>query len=91
MRACGARLRQAVEMGEVAIIDALMAPLHPADIADLLEQMTAGEREAWLAQWSKGIDGEVLSELEYGTSGRKCSVSCWTDVVVARAVRTPRQ
>jgi magnesium transporter len=45
-------LRQAVEMGEVAVIDALMAPLHPADIADLLEQVTEGERAAWLALWS---------------------------------------
>jgi hypothetical protein len=63
--ACG-RAPQAVEAGEVAVIDALMEPLHPADIADLLEQVTAGERAAWLALWSKGIDGEVLSELDWG-------------------------
>jgi magnesium transporter len=50
----------------VALIDALMEPLHPADIADLLEQVTAGERAAWLALWSRGIDGEVLSELDWG-------------------------
>jgi magnesium transporter len=55
----------------VAVIDALMEPLHPADIADLLEQVTSGERAAWLALWSKGIDGEVLSELEYGASARR--------------------
>jgi magnesium transporter len=59
-------LREALESGDVAAIDALMEPLHPADIADLLEQVTAGERAAWLALWSKGIDGEVLSELEWG-------------------------
>jgi magnesium transporter len=47
-------LRQAVEMGEVAVIDALMEPLHPADIADLLEQVSAGERAALLARlWSR--------------------------------------
>jgi magnesium transporter len=59
-------LRDAVEAGDVALIDALMEPLHPADIADLLEQVTAGERAAWLALWSRGIDGEVLSELDWG-------------------------
>jgi magnesium transporter len=59
-------LRDAVEAGDVALIDALMEPLHPADIADLLEQVTAGERAARLALWSRGIDGEVLSELDWG-------------------------
>jgi magnesium transporter len=47
-------LREALEAGDVAAIDALMEPLHPADIADLLEQVTAGERAAWLALWSGG-------------------------------------
>ena len=32
-------LRDAVEAEDVAAIDALMDPLHPADIADLLEQV----------------------------------------------------
>jgi magnesium transporter len=78
-------LRQAVAVGEVAVIDALMAPLHPADIADLLEQITSGERAAWLGLWSKGIDGEVLSELEYGL--REEVIGLLPDDVVARAVR----
>jgi magnesium transporter len=59
-------LRKAVAEGDVAAIDALMEPLHPADIADLLEQVTYPERVAWLELWSKGIDGEVLSELDWG-------------------------
>jgi magnesium transporter len=59
-------LRDAVEAGDVAAIDALMEPLHPADIADLLEQVSGGERAAWLGLWSKGIDGEVISELDWG-------------------------
>ncbi|MDG4647653.1 magnesium transporter [Roseibacterium sp. SDUM158017] len=59
-------LRAAVDAGDVAAIDALMAPLHPADIADLLEQVSGGERAAWLALWSEGIDGEVISELDWG-------------------------
>jgi magnesium transporter len=78
-------LRQAVEMGEVAVIDALMEPLHPADIADLLEQVSAGERAAWLGLWSKGIDGEVLSELDWGL--REEVIGLLPPEVVAEAVR----
>jgi magnesium transporter len=72
-------------MGEVAVIDALMAPLHPADIADLLEQVTEGERAAWLALWSRGIDGEVLSELDWHL--REDVIRLLPDEVVAEAVR----
>lgn len=61
-----ARLCEALAVKDVAAIDALMEPLHPADIADLLEQVTGSEREAWLTLRSSGIDGEVLSELEEG-------------------------
>jgi magnesium transporter len=78
-------LRQAVEMGEVAVIDALMAPLHPADIADLLEQVTEGERAALLVLWSRGIDGEVLSELDWHL--REDVIRLLPDEVVADAVR----
>jgi magnesium transporter len=70
----------------VAVIDALMEPLHPADIADLLEQVTSGERAAWLALWSKGIDGEVLSELVWGLREEVIGLLRPTQVV-AEAVR----
>jgi magnesium transporter len=78
-------LRAAVEAGEVAVIDALMEPLHPADIADLLEQVSGGERAAWLGLWSRGIDGEVLSELDWGL--REEVIGLLPPEVVARAVR----
>ncbi|MGL6208367.1 MAG: magnesium transporter [Paracoccaceae bacterium] len=55
---------EAVEAEEVARIAALMEPLHAADIADLLEQIGAVDRNALLALWSDGIDGEVLSEID---------------------------
>jgi magnesium transporter len=96
-------LRQAVEMGEVAVIDALMAPLHPADIADLLEQVTEGERAAWLVLWSRGIDGEVLSELDWGLReevirllpdevvaapcARSTATMSWTSSRISRTIR----
>jgi magnesium transporter len=69
----------------VAVIDALMEPLHPADIADLLEQVSGSERAAWLGLWSRGIDGEVLSELDWGL--REEVIGLLPPEVVARAVR----
>ena len=54
----------AVETGDVGRVEALMAPLHAADIADLLEQIGGPDRRALLALWSAGIDGEVLSEID---------------------------
>ncbi len=78
-------LRQAIEAGDSAAIDALMAPLHPADIADLLEQVPGGERAAWLALWSDGIDGEVLSELDWAL--REEVIALLPAEQVVRAVR----
>jgi magnesium transporter len=79
------RLKAHVAAGDVAGIDALMAPLHAADIADLLEQVSEGERAAWLALWSRGIDGEVLSELDWGL--REEVIALLPDEVLADAVR----
>ena len=78
-------LRRAVEAQDAARIDALMDPLHPADIADLLEQVSPPERAGWLALWSEGIDGEVLSELEEGL--REEVLGMLPDQVIADAVR----
>ena len=54
----------AVEARDTPQIEALMLPLHAADIADLLEQISGPDRRALLALWSEGIDGEVLSEID---------------------------
>jgi magnesium transporter len=78
-------LKRAVEAGDIAAIDALMDPLHAADIADLLEQVSGSERERWLALWSSGIDGEVLSELDWGL--REEVIALLPDEVLADAVR----
>jgi magnesium transporter len=78
-------LRHAIEAGDAPAIDALMEPLHPADIADLLEQVSGAERAAWLALWSDGIDGEVLSELDWGL--REEVIALLPAEQVVRAVR----
>ncbi len=53
-----------VEAGDAARLDALLDPLHAADIADLLEQIGPNERRDLLALWKGGVDGEILSELD---------------------------
>jgi magnesium transporter len=55
---------EAVEAGNAAAIDELMEPLHAADIADLFEQIGSTDRAALIGLWSRGIDGEILSELD---------------------------
>ncbi len=57
---------EAVDGANAVALDGLLEPLHPADIADLLEQISGPERRAFLSLWSTGLDGEVLSELEDG-------------------------
>ncbi|OYX26749.1 MAG: magnesium transporter [Rhodobacterales bacterium 32-66-7] len=54
---------QAVAAGDSAAIDALLDPLHAADIADLLEQIGGPDRRALIRLWSHEIDGEILSEI----------------------------
>jgi magnesium transporter len=75
----------ALDAADIAAIDALMEPLHPADIADLLEQMSYGERARFLSVWSSGIDGDVLSELD--ESLREDVITLLPVHLVAAAVR----
>ncbi|MEO0359433.1 MAG: magnesium transporter, partial [Pseudomonadota bacterium] len=54
----------AVEQRNADVLHDLLDPLHPADIADLLEQVGPDDRTAILDLWRGGIDGDVLSELD---------------------------
>ncbi len=54
----------AVEAQDAPAIDRLLDPLHAADIADLLEQMTKADRKALLTLWRGGMDGDILTELD---------------------------
>ncbi|NDV00692.1 magnesium transporter [Pseudoroseicyclus tamaricis] len=53
----------AIETADAPRIDAILEPLHAADIADLLEQLDFRDRRSLLGLWT-GMDGEVLSELD---------------------------
>lgn len=61
-----AEVREAVEAGDKARIDAALDPLHPADIAHLIELIDPRERRALLGVWKGGMDGDILSELDDG-------------------------
>ena len=56
----------AVEAGDAAAVVAALEPLHAADIADLIEQISGQQRRALLALYADHIDGDILSELEEG-------------------------
>ncbi|MEM6636369.1 MAG: magnesium transporter [Pseudomonadota bacterium] len=53
-----------VEERDAATLHALIDPMHPADVADLLEQVKGDVRRALLALLDVEMDGEVLSELD---------------------------
>jgi magnesium transporter len=75
----------AVEARDAARLTGLMAPLHAADIADLLEQIGPSERRGLLQLWSGEIDGEILSEID--ESIREEVVEALPADVLADAVR----
>ncbi|MCA0274177.1 MAG: magnesium transporter [Proteobacteria bacterium] len=75
----------AVEQGDAGSVDALMEPLHAADIADLLEQIGGSERQALVKLWPQGFDGEILSELD--ESIREEVIEALPHDVLSEAVR----
>jgi magnesium transporter len=76
---------EAVEAGDHERLVALLEPLHEADIADLLEQISRPERKALVALWGVELDGWVLSELEEGV--RDEVIAELPDAILAEAVR----
>ncbi len=53
----------ATDDGDKDALHAVLEPLHPADIADLLEQVEPDKRAAILSLAGDYIDGEILSEI----------------------------
>jgi magnesium transporter len=75
----------AARAGDAVRVEALLGPVHPADVADLLEQVSATDREALLAMGSAVIDGEVLSEISEAI--REDVIDALPKAVVAEALR----
>ena len=60
-------LRQAIADRDGDAIRRMLAPLHAADIADVLEQLTAGQQEGVATLAPDVFTGEVLAEIEPDT------------------------
>ncbi|GIX15734.1 MAG: magnesium transporter MgtE [Paracoccaceae bacterium] len=61
-----ASVREALEAGDRAALLAQLAPLHAADIADLLEHLDDEDRIALIRLWGDDLDPDVLTELSEG-------------------------
>ncbi len=82
------RVQDAVARGDVAALDRALEPLHPADIADLLEQLDPETRQrlvALQAGEAGEFDGEILAELDEGL--REEVVEALPRAALAEAVR----
>ncbi len=80
-----ASVLEAVEAGDRDRLVTEMEPLHAADIADLLEQISPAERQHLILLYDREFDGEILSELSEGV--RSDLLSMLSPEVLAEAVR----
>ena len=55
---------KAIDADDEQRLDTLLEPLHAADVADLIEQLTPVRRRAFLDLYSGEIDGDILSEID---------------------------
>ncbi|MEM9394203.1 MAG: magnesium transporter [Pseudomonadota bacterium] len=80
-----ASLYDALAVEDAPRVSELLEPLHPADIADLFEQIGPGKRRDVLALWQSEDMGEVLSELNEGL--REDVIATLEPEALAEAVR----
>jgi magnesium transporter len=80
-----AQILFAVDRDDREGLVALMDPLHPADIADLLEQINAFDRMRLIKLYDREFDGDILSELD--ESIREEVIGILSPQVLADAVR----
>lgn len=57
-------IRDAVSQSDQKQLSGLMEDLHPADIADILEQFSKPMRQRLVRLYGREFDGEILSELD---------------------------
>lgn len=75
----------AVEANAEDQVASLLEPLHPADVAHLIEQLDAKERQEFLRVWPGGIEGEIISELDDNL--REEVIDTLNEAELAEAVR----
>lgn len=80
-----AQIMDAVERDDRDWLWHEMEPLHAADIADLLEQLSSTDRRRLIALYGQEFDGEILSEVD--ESIREEVIGLLAPEVLADAVR----
>ncbi|MEL6433480.1 MAG: magnesium transporter [Pseudomonadota bacterium] len=80
-----ARIIHAVDNTDQAGLLSELEPLHPADIADLLEQINAFDRRRLIELYGHDFEGDVLSELDDAI--REEVINILNPEVLAEAVR----
>ncbi len=80
-----ARIMYAVDTGDREQLLEELAQFHPADIADLLEQVNAFDRRRLIELYGADFDGDILSELD--DSIREDVLGILRPEVLAEAVR----
>ena len=80
-----AAILYAVDVSDQGQLLALMSPLHPADIADLLEQIKGFDRRRLIDLYGKEFEGDILSELD--ESIREEVIAALRPDVLVEAVR----
>ncbi|SNR26565.1 magnesium transporter [Paracoccus sediminis] len=79
------RIDAAIDAGDAGLLNALLEPMHGADIADIIERLVPARRRVFLTLYSGEIDGEILSEI--ADSIRDEVIDQLPPEVVAEAVR----
>ena len=78
-------IRAAIEAKDAGALKTALEPVHPADIADLLEQLDADQRATFLRLYAAEFEGEILSEID--ESIREEVIEVLPPEVLAEAVR----
>jgi len=78
-------IRAALEAEDAGALKTALEPVHPADIADLLEQLDSEQRAVFLKLYASEFEGDILSEID--ESIREEVIEVLPPEVLAEAVR----
>src|SRR6056297_4359462 len=78
-------IRAAIEAEDAPGLKTALEPVHPADIADVLEQLDTDQRGNFLRLYAAEFEGEILSEID--ESIRDEVIEALPPEVLAEAVR----
>ncbi|MGD9387838.1 MAG: magnesium transporter [Gammaproteobacteria bacterium] len=78
-------IRAAIAAEDAVALRTALEPVHPADIADLLEQIDPDQRTTFLRLYAAEFEGEILSEID--ESIREEVIEVLPPDVLAEAVR----